>query len=411
MHSKYVLTSYQSLNYLCNLLSEKNYDFFRNTPLMKIILAFCFLRNAKFSDYDSFRRNRYFMDALNLSALPEKTEILTFISRFNFKTLYDILINHRQENNTIKNYYIKKITNFFLEAGLQDDEIPSSSIDIIGRFASECIVELADKKLCPELLTSSLIDQKFLTDFIEEGYVLLHNAIDYNLIKDAKKELDKIRNYELASNIAHFYGEDFKLQRVYNLLDKSRIFLDILNTPCLSQAMELFFDRNTLHDKFYLSSFQSNTLLAGAREQIWHIDANVPPPIPNWTMRVQSAILLDAFTSKNGSTEILPKSHKLLKIPNLHDRIDKNKIVKVIAEPGTIVFWNGNTWHRSTANEDTNDRSALLACFSTSFFREVSQEENHFRIIEGKKLASFPENVKRFIGYNHGIKRGVRKYN
>jgi hypothetical protein len=279
-HTKNDLTSYQSLNYLCNLLSEKNSDYFLNTPLVKIILAFCFLRNAKFRDYDGFRRNRYFLDALNLSSLPEKNEILTFISTFDFKTLYEISINYRQHNNTSKNYYIKKLTNFFLEAGLENDQIPSSSIDLISQFASECLAELLDRNLCPELLTSSLIDQKFLTDFMEEGYVILHNAIDYNLIKDAKKELDKIRKYEIASNIAHFYGEDFKLQRVYNLLEKSRIFLDILNTPCLSQAMELFFDRNTFHDKFYLSSFQSNTLLAGAREQIWHIDANVPPPHP-----------------------------------------------------------------------------------------------------------------------------------
>ncbi len=410
MKAQIELTSYQSLSYLSNLLSEKNSIFFKTNPLMKIILAFCLLRNAKFEDLNDFRRNRYFLDALNLSSIPEKNEFLNFISTFDNEILKQISTNNLQKKTASEIFYTKKITSFFIQAGLKDREIPSSTLDSISQFASECIVELKNRNLCPELLTSSLINEKFLTNFIEEGYVILHDAIDVNLIKEAKKELNKIRSDEIKSNNAHYYGEDMKLQRVYNLLDKSRLFLDILNTPCLSEAMELFFDRNTLHDKFYLSSFQSNTLLPGALEQIWHIDANVPPPIPNWVMRVQSAILIDAFTYKNGSTEILPKSHKLLKIPGIKDKIDKNKVVKIIAEPGAIVFWNGNTWHRSTANKDANDRTALLACFSTSFFREVSQEENHFMIIEGKKLAAFPENVKRFLGYHHGIKRGVKKY-
>ena len=172
------------------------------------------------------------------------------------------------------------------------------------------------------------------------------------------------------------------------------------------ETIEALFDRPTLHDKFYLSSAQSNTLMPGAVDQIWHIDANVPPPIPDWLMRIQTAIPLDPFTDENGGTEIVPKSHKLCRHPD-HSDIDGLKFIKVNAEPGTIIFWHGNTWHRSTSNRSSSDRNAILSCFATSFFREVCAEENLFRIIKDKNLSEFARPLKRAIGYYHGIKAGA----
>jgi ectoine hydroxylase-related dioxygenase (phytanoyl-CoA dioxygenase family) len=308
------------------------------------------------------------------------------------------------------NPYKKSLINFLIEIGIKKQEIPNTLINVISELSLRCISDLIKEDLCPELSNSTILGLDFENKFSLNGYAIIKNVIDPSTIKLAKKELKKIRDYEIKNNISHLYGEGFKFQRVYNLLDKSDIFLEIINIPAISQAMEIIFDRPTLHDKFYLSSFQSNTLLPGAVDQIWHIDANVPPPIPDWTMRVQTAILLDEFNATNGGTEILPQSHKLLKHPSIGDVIQKNNVIKIQAEPGTIVFWHGNTWHRSTANKDTKERNALLACFSTSFFREVCLEENHFRIISKEKFNKFPENTKRILGYYHGIKRGVNSY-
>ena len=46
---------------------------------------------------------------------------------------------------------------------------------------------------------------------------------------------------------------------------------------------------------------QSNTVFPGAESQIWHIDSNMPEPIPHWLTRLQVAITIDDFTKSNGS--------------------------------------------------------------------------------------------------------------
>ena len=407
---KIYLTSYQSLKYLNNYFEKLDRDFLNSQPFLKILISASVLRNFSSKSLMEFERNSYYLDALNLTHIPSKKDLIQFIESGNtsgMENLSHLLLPSEFGGGDL---YKDNLINFLLEIGIEKLKIPNTLVNMVCKLSSLCISFLISKNLCPELSNSALLDKDFEIKFNTNGYVIIKNAINTDVIKLAKKELKKIKDYEIKNNISHLYGENFKFQRVYNLLDKSDIFLEIINTPIISEAMELIFDRPTLHDKFYLSSFQSNTLFPGAVDQIWHIDANVPPPIPDWTMRVQTAILLDEFNTINGGTELLPQSHKLLRHPSGSETIDKDSIIKVEAEPGSIVFWHGNTWHRSTANNDTNERNALLACFSTSFFREVCLEENHFRIISKERIDKMPENTKRILGYYHGVKRGVNSY-
>ena len=42
-----------------------------------------------------------------------------------------------------------------------------------------------------------------------------------------------------------------------------------------------------------------------------HIDTPCPEPLPEWPIKANSIWMLDDFNILNGSTEVLPKSHKL----------------------------------------------------------------------------------------------------
>jgi ectoine hydroxylase-related dioxygenase (phytanoyl-CoA dioxygenase family) len=164
--------------------------------------------------------------------------------------------------------------------------------------------------------------------------------------------------------------------------------------------LNLIFERNTLRDKFFLSSAQSNTLFPGAENQIWHIDSNMPEPVPRWLTRVQLAIALDDFKKDNGSTEVAPFSHMVARHPK---NSNPKFIKKILCKKGSIIMWHGNTWHRSTANKSDESRTAILCCFASSVLRQVSAEDNYLRIIHKKKIDKFSDNTKNLIGYNHGI--------
>ena len=171
--------------------------------------------------------------------------------------------------------------------------------------------------------------------------------------------------------------------------------------------MNFIFDRKTNHQKFFLSSFQSTNVQSGANEQKLHIDTPVPDPLPQWEIKANSIWLLDDFTETNGSTEVIPGSHKYGRRPNINSTEDHTGLEKIIAPAGSLVVFSGFLWHRAGKNSSSSSRRALLGSFASSAFREISSEEDIVR----KSLLNPTFKIKPecwdLIGGNHGIKIGI----
>ncbi len=215
--------------------------------------------------------------------------------------------------------------------------------------------------------------------------------------------------YELAAKEAsegraYFYGNEGRLQRVYNLLDKSPAFSEhFLEQAAIFELLQRFFGGKGPHTPYFLSSFQANILNPGANAQALHVDSSVPDPLPPWKIRLNINLLLDPFTETNGATLVYPGSHMFLRKPTQHDDV-RQRMHKLIAPAGSLVVWTGHLWHQSGANKDTRPRSALLACFVASYLREVAVEENYLEVMDRNRLESLPFEVKALLGYYHGRK-------
>jgi ectoine hydroxylase-related dioxygenase (phytanoyl-CoA dioxygenase family) len=171
--------------------------------------------------------------------------------------------------------------------------------------------------------------------------------------------------------------------------------------------MNKIFDRDTKHQKFFLSSFQSTNVQPGATAQVLHIDTPVPDPLPLWEIKANSIWLLDDFTDSNGSTEVIPGSHKFGRRPVNSNLEDHKGLQKIIAPAGSLIIFSGYLWHRAGQNNSTANRRALLGSFASSAFREISSEEDIVR----KSLLNPKFQIKSacwdLIGGNHGIKVGI----
>ena len=111
------------------------------------------------------------------------------------------------------------------------------------------------------------------------------------------------------------------------------------------------------------------------------------------------------FDNFNGSTEIIPGSHKRLFKPKLKDNNNK-KIKKIIAESGSVIITHGTLWHRAGENKSEEDRMALLGSFAASYAREISDEEDQSKIIDDFTLKKSSKFLKKILGHRHGIKTG-----
>jgi ectoine hydroxylase-related dioxygenase (phytanoyl-CoA dioxygenase family) len=99
------------------------------------------------------------------------------------------------------------------------------------------------------------------------------------------------------------------------------------------------------------------------------------PVQPRSSYKVCNSIwLFDDFTAENGSTRIVPKTHKLSILPDeaMADPNDKHPDeIRIIATAGSVFIFNSHVWHGGTTNQTDRDRRSVHSYFCT---REQPQQ-------------------------------------
>ena len=329
---------------------------------MRFLLGVYFFEMETIDALQIFRSNRYFIDSVGIKLLPSLEEVDLF--------------NQKLHDGKNIEYHLREIinnaTDFILNAN-----------------------KFTNLKLTP-------LQKKFLES---EGYLIIENVIPTELCDELQEITLEIANQEASSDKGGYIYGSGNMQRIYNLIAKNLIFQNLIANPICHEVMRLMFQRSNFHDKYYLTSFHANLLYKDAEPQIWHIDANVPDPIPQWIIRSNSNFIIHDYYKDNGATEIIPGSHKFFKKPDLKQINSDFTESKFIEAPkGSIAFWHGHLWHRSGQNITNKPRIALLGAYAASFLREVSMEENPFLSIPKPMQDSLSPEIKKLLGWNHGLK-------
>lgn len=245
-------------------------------------------------------------------------------------------------------------------------------------------------------------------DFLDKhGYLIIPNALDLSMCDEINELTVQIAEYERdVIGKGYVYGSG-KMQRIYSLISKHKKFQELLVNPIVHAVMSHMFHRQTFHEKYYLTSFHANILEQGTENQIWHIDANVPEPIPPWIIRSNSNYITQDYTIDTGATEIIPGSHLWCNKPSKlqAEAGIKGVDTKYIEAPkGSLAFWHGHLWHRSGRNVTPKKRVALLGAYAASHFREVCLEENPYLNFDQNQISDMKDDLKKLLGWDHGSK-------
>jgi ectoine hydroxylase-related dioxygenase (phytanoyl-CoA dioxygenase family) len=336
----------------------------------KVIISLSLMNIDWVKGYKIFTSNRYFVDCLKVKLFPKISEIKFCLNvlKYHFLTYNEISLKNRIKK--IYKDYLKKIKNKFIPKIFNKSEFVK-------------------------------IDKKKINSFEKNGYLIIENVLSNKISDYLNLKCRKIAIKENNKKKSFIYGSG-KLQRIYHLINKDKIFQDLIIHPTIIQFCEYAFKRDTFHQKYFLSSWHCNILKPGAESQKMHVDAAVPEPLPPWIIRLNVNFITQDYTKKNGATLCVPGSHKFLKFPN--DRNLKNhNLVALEAPKNSIIFWHGHLWHQSGTNNSNNDRVALLGCFASSFLRELSMEENPYLSLY-KFKNNFSDKLKEIIGWSHGVK-------
>lgn len=242
-------------------------------------------------------------------------------------------------------------------------------------------------------------------EFEEKGFFVLDNVLSPEEAIAIRNKVSEIAQAEIKDDSAHFYDEKGAAQRVWNLLSKDAVFRELIQRKIILETMDWIFDRDTTHQKYYLSSLQAHILHPGAEKMKLHIDTPVPDPLPDWIIKANTIWVLDDFTASNGATEYLAGSHKSKYKPTAKDQL-RNDLSASTASLGSVIVIHGALWHRGGKNDSDSKRSCLLGSFAASYAREIANEENYSTVLDRTVLDDSTDELKAILGLEHGIRQG-----
>ena len=201
----------------------------------------------------------------------------------------------------------------------------------------------------------------------------------------------------------HKFKNDFngyKTLRLGAILALSRASAELIAHQRVMEIADALLKPNCVN--YRIGSCTAIEILPGEADQVLHRDDSFYPiRIPQVEFQISALWALDDFTEENGATRVVPGSH--LQADFAAD--DNSDIVQAVMPRGSVLYYLGSTHHGGGANRSNTSRSGLINTYSLGWLR---QEENHYLTISREIADSYPEPLRRLMGYQtHGDYLGV----
>lgn len=200
-------------------------------------------------------------------------------------------------------------------------------------------------------------EKKFLD---ENGYLPLPGILSPDQVQAIASRLEALAREEGDQAGTEVHQEKGTI-RLSNLVNKDPLFEICFTHPRVLAAIA-----HVLNNNLKLSSLNARAALPGEGLQALHVDwrGGVAPG----DYHVCNSIwLLDDFTAENGSTRVVPGSHRSGKAPK-DEMADPTQPhpdeVQLLAPAGTVVIFNSHTWHGGTLNKTDKPRRAMHSYFT-----------------------------------------------
>ena len=253
----------------------------------------------------------------------------------------------------------------------------------------------------------------------EQGFVVIPDVLSADAVAALRERVESQAAAERALGYTSDAGPEGPNQRVFMLVNKGRVFTDLVTHPV---ALEMA--GHLLGSAFLLSQFSANIARFGGVEQGLHCDDWwVPRPIrkdepftrvgdlkryvdrPETTVTkgevlappcvINVAWMVTDFTIENGGTRLAPGSHLSGRTP---DGSVPHRTPTVAGEgrAGSVLVFDGRTWHGTGRNLTRDPRIALLLTFCGPQFRS---QENFFVGLDPKVYAAASDQFRELLGF------------
>lgn len=162
------------------------------------------------------------------------------------------------------------------------------------------------------------------------------------------------------------YYDNGRSQRVFNVINKLPEFAELAEHRVVLDTIE-----PTLGHDLILLDASINQVGPRTNAGGWHVDSpltQIEEPLPDLTLSIQTAWMLDDFTEANGATHVSSGSNRTMRKPAPGAGPVPNEAVTA-GPAGSVAFWLSQTWHRAGANTTDNARTGLIVQYGRSWVK------------------------------------------
>jgi hypothetical protein len=213
----------------------------------------------------------------------------------------------------------------------------------------------------------------------ELGFVVLPGPVE-------SAEIERVANAYDAM-LASASGDDVHAgsttTRVNDFVNRGHAFDALYVFPPLLEAC-----CRTIGGGFKLSSLHARTLRPHTPAQELHVD--VDRASADWPL-VGFILMIDEFRPDNGATRFVPGSHHWSNPPEAvmtDRRVDYDGQLLATGPAGSLIVFNGSTWHGHTANTSDGSRRSLQGAFIPRTGRAATDFSGRMRSETRERLGS-----------------------
>ena len=205
-----------------------------------------------------------------------------------------------------------------------------------------------------QLASGSALPAAAASELQERGFVIVPGPV----LPDRLERLASAYDAVMASAT----GDDIKVgsttTRVSDLVNRGAVFDDLYVYPPLLEACQ-----RVIGQPFKLSSLLARTLRPHRPAQDLHVD--VRRDSADWPL-AGFILMLDEFRPDNGATRFVPGTHHRAEVPEdvMPDRrADHDEQALACGDAGSLVVFNGSTWHGHVAHTSNRPRRSIQGFF------------------------------------------------
>ena len=263
--------------------------------------------------------------------------------------------------------------------------------------------------------------RKALHELGEKGYTVLVDMMNQDHLEQLRARFEQLsamegrlggievlpppRQQQLLEDTAA-EGPNVGVRRLGDLVNKGECFDRIWqNEVLLSIVM------GVLPGPFKLHSLNGHDPKPGHGHQALHADWGGPESVAEvvaagvWSEDsnqigrpaclfgvLNSAWCLDDFTAAAGATRVVPGSHLVAGTKPSNDA--DSRAVQVVANAGSVIVWNGSTWHGGSLNSTASQRRAIHCAWID---RKYPQQTDQRKYLRGETVARFKTSLPRYL--------------